>query len=175
MKTNIVLIGLPGSGKTSAGQLLSKKLNYTFRDVDLYIEESTEQSIPELFQKSESHFRRIEKQACSLLAKRKQTVIAAGGGIVKDPENILFFKPSSLIVFVDRPVAHILKDIDPSHRPLLKDNVDRLNQLHTERHALYLEAADIVLKNDQTLEAFVDKLILLAGDRLPIQKGAEQK
>ena len=63
-RDKIILIGMPGSGKTTIGKILAKELNYNFYDMDDYIEETSKKSIKELFEKSEENFRNIETEAC---------------------------------------------------------------------------------------------------------------
>ncbi|MFL2101273.1 shikimate kinase [Mycobacteroides abscessus] len=159
MKTNIVLIGMTGSGKTSIGELLSQQLTLPFRDMDLFIEQITLQSIPELFEVSEAHFRAIETKACkTLAAKETHTVISCGGGVVLQPENIQALSETGWIVFIDRPVEHIIEDIIIGHRPLLKEGVNKLYQLYEERIDLYRSAADFRVENQTTLDDVLNQI-----------------
>lgn len=153
MKTNIVLIGMTGSGKSSVGKLLSQQLDLPFRDMDLFIEQLTNQSIPELFEVSEAYFRAIETEACAeLAAKETYAVISCGGGVVLNPENIEALRKTGWVIFIDRPVEHIIKDIEIGHRPLLKEGKNKLYQLYEERFDLYQSSADFSVENRSDLE-----------------------
>ena len=159
MKTNIVLIGMTGSGKSSVGKLLSQQLDLPFRDMDLFIEQLTNQSIPELFEVSEAYFRAIETEACvELAAKETYAVISCGGGVVLNPENIEALKKTGWIIFIDRPIEHILKDIEIGHRPLLKNGKNKLYQLHEKRFDLYQSAADFRVDNQSDLKEVVNTI-----------------
>ena len=118
---NIVLIGMPGSGKSTIGRLLSQQLNMNFIDMDDYIVKVEERSIKELFAESEDCFRDAETRCSLELSNMSSIVVAAGGGIIKRKENIDNLKKSSVIIFIDRPVEQIIKDIDCSVRPLLAE------------------------------------------------------
>ena len=159
MKTNLVLIGMTGSGKTSIGKQLSHQLGLPFRDIDLFIEQTTQQTIPELFEVSEAHFRAIETEACKrLAAKETHTIISCGGGVILNPENIHALSQTGWIVFIDRPVKHIIEDIEIGHRPLLKEGKNKLYQLYEERIDLYQSAADFRVENQSTLEDVLNKI-----------------
>ncbi|MFC6464692.1 shikimate kinase [Marinilactibacillus sp. GCM10026970] len=159
MKTNLVFIGMTGSGKTSFGKKLSQKLGLSFIDTDEVIEKTTYQSIPELFEIGEAHFRMIESDTCRRVASETtHSIISCGGGVVLKKENIQALKKTGWIVFIDRPVDNIVEDIRVDHRPLLKDGTDKLYQLYDERIELYRSAADFVVKNDSS-EAYVLKTI----------------
>ena len=89
MKNNICLIGFMGSGKTTVGSALAKKIGYKWQDLDAEIVKGEQMSIPELFEKGgEAYFREIETGYLKSALKANQTVISTGGGIVVQPENI---------------------------------------------------------------------------------------
>ena len=123
---NIILIGMPGCGKTTIGSILAKQLKIEFIDMDEYIQNTTSKTVGELFETGEEHFRDIETKACIELAKKKNILISTGGGVVKRSENIGILKKDSIIIFIDRPVEKILKDVDVSKRPLLKDGKEKI-------------------------------------------------
>ena len=164
MKTNLVLIGMMGCGKTSIGEQLSRQLELPFRDVDLFIEQTTQQSIPELFEVSEAHFRAIETTTCKMLAEKEtHTIISCGGGVVLNPENIKILSQTGWIVFIDRPIERIIEDVEVEHRPLLKNGRKDLYQLYEERIELYRSAADFRVENHSTMDEVLNEI----KERLP--------
>lgn len=157
MKSKIVIIGMPGSGKTTIGKILGKKLNLEFYDMDEYIQATRSKTIMELFENGEDYFRDIETEACKELANKKNILISTGGGVVKRKENIDILKDDSIIIFLDRPVEKILEDVDVSKRPLLKGGKEKLLNLYKERYDLYKEAADKIIVNDATMYDVIEK------------------
>lgn len=156
LKSNIVLIGMPGCGKTTVGKVLSKKLKYKFCDMDSYIQQMTKKTIKELFEQGEENFRDWETKACEELVKLNNTIIASGGGVVKREKNIEILKKNCTILFIDRPVERILSDVDINSRPLLKDGKEKLYSLYEERYELYKNAADIIILNKGYLRDTID-------------------
>ncbi len=156
MKKSIVLIGMPGCGKTTLGQVIAKDLSYDFCDMDAYIEKISEKSIPELFEEGEDIFREWETKACRELSQKQNMIIASGGGVVKKNINIDILKKECIILFVDRPVEEIVKDVNVSTRPLLKDGVSKVYDLYNERYELYNKAADITVFNKGLIEEVID-------------------
>ncbi len=161
MIKNIVLIGMPGSGKTTIGYELSKKLDMNFIDADSYVEENEKSSISDMFEISEEYFRRIESKYIEELSKLNSTVIATGGGVIKNENNILTLKNNSIIIYVNRKIDDIMKDIDISKRPLLKNGKDRLKELFKERHHLYQKYCDIEVVNDSGIIDIVNRISTL--------------
>lgn len=159
-KNVVLLIGMPGCGKTTIGLEVSKRLGYDFYDMDNYIEEISNSTVKELFSESEDYFRDFESRACkelSILAKK--TIISSGGGVVKRKSNIECFKANGIIIFIDRPVEEILKDVDVASRPLLKDGKEKIYNLYNERYDLYNNYCDYKILNNENLEDIVDKVI----------------
>lgn len=153
---NIVLTGLMGSGKTTIGTILSKKINYDFIDMDDFIVEISGKTVQELFEVGENHFREWETEACIRLSTRNKTVIASGGGVVKNKENMKCFYDNSIILFLDRPVDNIVADVDIRNRPLLAKGADTLYKLNDERHELYRSQCHHIIDNSKTLDEIVD-------------------
>lgn len=156
---NIVLIGIMGCGKTTIAAQLAKKLERPVIDIDEYIVEKHQQTIPEMFKVSEAYFRENETASCKDIAKLEDYVISTGGGVVLNPLNIEYLKENGIIVYIDRPIDDILKDVETSTRPLLKDGPQKLYDLDKQRRQLYLDACDIHLINNDTLENITDNLI----------------
>lgn len=157
-KENIVIIGMPGCGKSTIGELISKDLNYNFYDMDDYIVQISGKTIKELFDVSEEHFREWETKACKELSKLTNAIIASGGGVVKKAENIEILRKSCTILFIDRPVEEIIKDIEVGTRPLLKDEPHKVYNLYNERYELYKKAADKIIVNDGTVKDVIEKI-----------------
>lgn len=166
MKDKVVLIGMPGCGKSTIGKLLSKELNLDFCDMDKFIEDMTSKTIPELFEKGEEYFRDFETLACKELVKKSNMLISSGGGVIKRKENIQILKSESLIIFIDRPLEHLLCDVDTSNRPLLKEGRERLISLYEERYELYKSSADVIIKNDRGLRETVDEIKIVINKQL---------
>ena len=156
---NIVLIGMPGCGKTTLGKIISKELKLKFYDVDHYIEEATKKKISEIFENGEDYFRDIECKACRELSEKSNIIISTGGGVVKREENIQNLKKTGIIIFIDRPVKNIIGDVDISKRPLLKDGADKVLKLYDERYELYKKAADKIVINNRDLYTLRDEII----------------
>lgn len=158
-KDIILLIGMPGCGKSTIGKNLAEKLNYDFCDMDKYIEEREGKTIKEIFLLGEDEFRNIESEVCRELNNRKQTVIASGGGIIKRKENIEAFKEKSTIIYIDRPVDNIIKDININNRPLLQDGREKLYKLYNERYNLYNDYCDYKVFNEQSIEDIINDIV----------------
>ncbi len=164
---NIILIGMPGCGKTTLGRMLAEKLGRRFVDADVYLEEREGRTIPELFAVSEDCFRDAEERAVKALSEMEGLVIATGGGVVKREGNIKNLKASGKIYFIDRSPEDIAGDVEVGTRPLLADGPAKVFTLYKERIALYRAAADVVVGNsgslDEALRALED---LVVGGRV---------
>lgn len=154
----IVLIGMPGSGKTTIGSLVSKKLNIKFVDMDEYIVQKENLTIKDMFAISEDYFRDAETNCARILGGENSIIIATGGGIVKRNENMEHLKKNSLVVFLNRPIENIISDIDISTRPLLKDSIEKIYKLYKERYHLYQKYSDIEIINDTTIDDAVSRI-----------------
>lgn len=156
---NIVLIGMPGCGKTTIGRLIAKKLDMKFIDIDGLIEEKEGCTVSELFRQGEEHFRKLETEVVLALEKEEASVIATGGGAIKRALNMESLKKNGIIVYVDRSIEDIAGDIDISARPLLAGGVGRLAQLHAERDDLYKKYSDFLVNNEGETAEIVENII----------------
>ena len=163
-KRNIVLIGMPGSGKSSVGSALSEKLNREVIDIDKYIVQKENMSIEDIFNKfSEKYFRELETSACKEVSKMNNVIISTGGGVIKNKENIDFLKGNGIVYFINRDVENIYSVImskitDDDNRPLLKSKEDLL-KLYNERIELYQKYCDVVVDNNNCLNDCVKEII----------------
>ncbi len=156
---NIILIGMMGCGKTTLSKELAKELNRPVVDIDEYLEEKYQMTIPEMFDISEDYFREREHICCQDIAKCDGYIVSTGGGVIKNLKNIDVLKSNGIIFYLDRPVENILQDIDISSRPLLKEGSEKLYRLYQERHDLYLQACDYHIYNDSSLENALKQII----------------
>ncbi len=157
---NIVLVGLPGCGKTTLGKLLAKNLDFSFIDCDNIIEKNENTTISKIFEQfGESGFRDIETRALKSLLTLQNAVIATGGGCVERQENFEILKELGTVVFVNRPVEKIISDIDTTKRPLLTGGKERLYALSKRRLPLYNKVCDIDILVDSTPEASAEKIL----------------
>ena len=160
---NIVLIGMPGSGKSTLGARLAQALGRTFVDMDAWITQHEGESIPALFQRGEAVFRDAETRACRALGARRGLVIACGGGAVLREGNVALLRHNGRLYYLDRPVERIAADIDYSARPLLREEgLSRLRAQYEARRAIYERAADVCIANNGTLEEAVQQCIAYA-------------
>lgn len=165
MKKGIVLIGMPGAGKTTIGRYISEKLNFKFVDMDEFIERSSKKSIKEIFDQGEDLFRAFETKTCEVLSRLDNVVISTGGGVVKKEENMDYYK-DFVVVFINRPLELILDDIDVDSRPLLKDGKERIINIYRERIDLYNKYLDIEVINDGSIEDVAKDIILKTKEYL---------
>lgn len=159
---NIVLIGMPGSGKTTLGKQLASRLGRTFVDADDFVVQLEGKTIADMFAVSEEYFRDAETRAAQELAKRRGLVVACGGGVIKRSVNIEIFKETGVVIFLDRSPDDIVTDVDVASRPLLKDGKQKIYDLYDERIALYRSAADYTIVNDKKAEEILDELVRLS-------------
>ena len=160
---NIVLTGLPGSGKTSLGRMAAERLGLRFIDLDELIESRVGLPVSRIFAGyGEEFFRELEAYAAREAAEGEGTVIATGGGAVLRGENMRNLKENGLVVFIDRPPEIIARGIDGSARPLLRGGAERLFELAKERMPLYLGSADVVLQNVKSMEDALSALLAVA-------------
>ena len=154
-KQNIVLIGMPGSGKSTVGKALAEKLGRYFIDTDDVITEK-HGVISDIFaNKGEVYFRDIETEAVKATAKNGGIVIATGGGAILRKENVTALKQNGVIFFLNRP----LEDIIPtSDRPLSSD-IESLRKRFEERYPIYKATGDFEIAIDGNIENAVNRIL----------------
>lgn len=140
---SLYLIGMMGSGKTTVGRMLAEQLQYHFFDTDALIEQTTQQSISEIFATSgEANFRTLESQVLSELSAYKRLVIATGGGIVLQQMNWSYLR-HGLIIWLDVPIDQLFDRLaEDTTRPLLQDPdpKQKLQTILEQRQSLYAQA-----------------------------------
>jgi shikimate dehydrogenase len=155
---NIIFIGMPSSGKSTMGRLVSKNLNREFYDLDELVEKRENKTIPEIFKEhGEKYFRDLETEVLAEVSKKTGVVIATGGGTpIRDINRDLILQ-NSKVIYLDRK----LENLETTGRPLSK-NLEELKKLKGEREPIYSNLCDIkieVIENkDETLNLIMKKL-----------------
>ena len=143
---NIVLIGMPGTGKSLIGKLLAELTGKTLQDTDAKIEEEAKMTIPEIFEKEgEAGFRDRESAICKKLGKERNLIIATGGGAILRPENVDALRQNGTLVHITRSIDKL-----PTRGRPLSKNIETLKKMEAQRMPLYKEAADITFRNNYT-------------------------
>jgi shikimate dehydrogenase len=154
-KQNIVLVGMPGSGKSTIGNALAKKLGRDFVDTDDVITQRCG-TISEIFaEHGESYFRDRECEAVSDTAKGNSLVIATGGGAILREQNVDMLRQNGVIFFLNRP----LEDIIPTDDRPLSSNIADLKKRFEERYDKYKSSADFEIFVDGNIESSVMKIL----------------
>ena len=155
-KQNIVLIGMPSSGKTTVGRILAEKSGKELADTDEYIVKKIGMPISDFFAKfGEAEFRKIEKETAASLSAMGGKVIATGGGAVLDPENVRALKHNGVLVFLDRRPENLIATDD---RPLASRR-SAIEKLYAERYDIYCAAAEVHIDANTTPEAEADAIL----------------
>ena len=155
-KLNIVLIGLPGVGKTTLGKLVAEQFNKEFVDMDSLIVNKENMLIKEIFDKyGEAYFRNLESNLCKKLESKNNLVISTGGGVILNKENIKSLAKNGLIIFLD-------KDLDlftlSDERPLTK-NKEELKKIRDLRYNLYLSSCDVLINLNNNLDKNKERIL----------------
>ncbi len=162
-KQNLVLIGMPSSGKSTIGQALARRLAKPFVDTDQKLAERTGQSPAAcLLEKGEAAFRKLESQVIQEWAAQNGQVIATGGGSILDPANVRRLRQNGRLIFLDRSPEKLLVTAD---RPLSASR-ENLLRLYQERFALYQAAADLRIDGNGSREevlALIEEALAKCG------------
>lgn len=143
---NIVLIGMPGTGKSIIGKLLAELTGKTLQDTDAKIKEEAEMTIPEIFEKEgEAGFRDRESAICKKLGKERNLIIATGGGAILRPENVAALRQNGTLVHITRSIDKL-----PTRGRPLSKNIEALKKMEAQRMPLYKSVADITFRNNYT-------------------------
>ena len=158
---NIVLIGMPGSGKTTIGKLLAEKTGKVFVDTDALIAEKAGCSIPDIFAtQGESGFRALETEILAQVGKASGLVIATGGGCVKRAENYPHLHQNGRIFCIQRSLEKLATD----GRPL--SQATKLEEMYRIRKPLYEQFADYMIDNNDAPECAATKILSIWEENL---------
>ncbi len=150
---NIVLVGMPGCGKSTVGKALAKRLSRPFFDADQEIVKRAGKSIPEIFQtEGEAGFRKIETEVLFDLCRQSGAVIATGGGAVTVPKNHGILRQNSLVVFINRDIAVL----PTNGRPLSEQN--DLHEMFRQRLPLYRAVCDYEVDGNSEIQTVTDRV-----------------
>ena len=150
---NIVLVGMPGCGKTTIGRMLAVNLGRLFVDCDNALAEAAGISIPEIFEREgEQGFRLRETQALKEIGAQSGLVIATGGGCVTREENHAILKENGIIIFIERDLSLLARE----GRPL---SAGDLEAMYRHRLPLYRHFADLTIQNSESAEIAAQKAL----------------
>lgn len=165
---NIVIVGMPGSGKSAVAELISRKTGRRFINLDSEIVLRTGKSIPAIFaEEGEPRFRELEREAVQRAGAMTGAVIATGGGTIKDLRNYGPLHSNGRIYYLRRA----LEELEMEGRPLSKDP-ETLWQLEIEREPLYCRFADAEIQNDLDLAEAANRIIAEYAEYFS-ERGAE--
>ncbi|WZL73137.1 chorismate mutase [Clostridiaceae bacterium 35-E11] len=149
---NIVLIGFMGSGKSTIGRILSQQLAIELLDTDQLIEKKINMTIKDIFEKhGEGYFRQVERNMIKALGQEEHKIIACGGGVVLNKENIRDLKNKGKIILLEASAETIYHRLqEDTTRPLLEGHMTKshITSMLQDRNLYYQEAADIVIHTD---------------------------
>ena len=152
---NIILCGMPGSGKTEIGKKLAYILKKDFIDTDAEIEKEAGIKIPEIFEKyGEDYFRNLESEIIRLAGKRTSCVISTGGGSVLREENRYALAQNGKVVFIKRPLNLLCREGRP-----LSSSTDALEKMYLTRLPVYEKFSDFSVDNDSTVKEAAEEIL----------------
>lgn len=163
---NIILIGMPGCGKSTFGRRLAQSCGLSFYDADAVLEEREQRTIKSFFAESEEAFRLAETRTLEFLSQLEGAIIATGGGAVKRPVNMELLKANGTVIFIDREPGNIIGCLNNDDRPLLSADKERIFTLYEERIELYRHYADYTAANNGDFQATMATLKALAKKEL---------
>jgi shikimate kinase len=162
---HVSLIGLPGSGKSTVGKQLAKRLQLPFFDSDTVIEQQLGCSIREYFEREgEERFRDVEESVINELSLNSEGVLSTGGGVVLRPANRLHLRTRCQVVYLNSSPNELFRRLRHDvNRPLLQvaDPLGRLRDLHAMRDPLYREAAHFVVETGRPSVATLINMIAM--------------
>lgn len=160
VKSNIVLIGMMGCGKTTVGTLLAEKLGRALVDTDALIVAREGRSINAIFAaEGEGYFRDLELGVSEELAEKRDLIIACGGGLPLRPECIGSLKYSGTVIWLRRDPGETYDTMDTSARPLARKGRQDFLDRFAQREPIYRQWADIVIDDFTSPEVTLNKIL----------------
>ncbi len=152
---NVVLIGMPGCGKSTAGKLLARATGRTLVDIDRLIVERAGKSIPDIFaEHGEEYFRDLESDVTKEISAKSGIVIACGGGTVLREENRIALHQNGRVFYIKRPLEKLARGGRP-----LSQGENALEKLYEARNPIYERFADVIVEPCKTVEKCVETII----------------
>jgi shikimate dehydrogenase len=153
LSKNIILIGMPGCGKTTVGRILAANSGRLFVDCDNTLVETAGLSIPEIFEREgEEGFRKRETEILKDICRQSGLIIATGGGCVTQEENYSIIKQNGIIIFLERPLSLL----ERKGRPL---STGELGEMHRQRLHLYQRFADYTFQNNEAAKITAENIL----------------
>ncbi len=153
--TNLVLIGMPGSGKTTLAAACAERMGREVVELDELTARKAGMTIPEIFEKhGEAHFRALEAETVGEVGRRTGLVISTGGGAVLREKNVEALRQNGLVVCLQRPLELLSTD----GRPLSK-SLDALRQMRAQRMPVYQKSSDFIVENDGDIAGAVQSIL----------------
>lgn len=161
---NIILIGMPGCGKSSLAKILAQKFSMNLIDTDKQIENDENKSISKIFlDNGEKYFRELESQAIKKIPINKNLIVALGGGAPVYKNNAKIIKNLGTVIYLFCSEKTILKNLSSDYkRPVIQNSPAQIKNLLAKRNLIYLKCCDFVLNcNDKNLNEIAEKLSIL--------------
>ena len=169
LKNNLILCGFMGSGKSTVGRLLARRLHRPFVDLDEFIEQQTGQTVAEIFNtRGEGAFRALEREAARSLCSQSGLVLSCGGGTVLNPQTAALLKQSGTVIYLKVLPQTVLQRLKGNRtRPLLQgtetEKKNRITALLAEREPFYKAAAEFTVSTNQGAEPAVLEILQQTG------------
>ena len=160
----IALIGFMGVGKTTLGKLLATRLCCQFVETDTLIEQRTQKTIIELFQRGESTFREYEAIICQEIVSYRNSVVSCGGGMIFNPNNLLLLQNHTHLILLTASFQEIYKRLEQQNfqnRPLINLEMpfESLLQLYNQRRPVYISATSHSINTEnKPIDSILDEL-----------------
>lgn len=155
-KQNYVLIGMPGCGKTTIGELLAQKTGKEFIDSDVVLEAKAQKTCKQIIEENGiDYFRDLESSVIKELSEKQNIIISTGGGAVLREENVQNLKHNGIVIFLDRDI----KNIKPTESRPLSNSQEKLKELYDERYPVYTNACDFKINNNRKAKDGLNKIL----------------